>query len=31
MNELVLEGSISLSGKHICIQDAAKLTEHAGE
>ncbi|HEX6428158.1 MAG TPA: Crp/Fnr family transcriptional regulator [Niastella sp.] len=31
MNELVLEGSISLSGKNICVLDTSKLTEHAGE
>lgn len=31
MNEMVLEGSISLSGKNICVLDTAKLNEHAGE
>jgi CRP-like cAMP-binding protein len=31
MNELVLEGAISLSGKNICVIDTAKLNEHAGE
>ena len=31
MNELVLEGSIALSGKSISVTDEAKLNEHAGE
>jgi CRP-like cAMP-binding protein len=31
MNELVQEGSITLQGKQICIQDSNKLNEHAGE
>jgi CRP/FNR family transcriptional regulator len=31
MNELVLEGSIALSGKNIFITDEAKLNIHAGE
>ena len=31
MNEMVQEGSISLSGKNICVLDTSKLNEHAGE
>lgn len=31
MNEMVQEGSIALSGKHIHVLDISKLSEHAGE
>jgi CRP/FNR family transcriptional regulator len=31
MNELVQEGCIILSGKHICITNAEKLNQHAGQ
>jgi CRP-like cAMP-binding protein len=31
MNEMVLEGSIALSGKNIRVLDTPKLNEHAGE
>jgi CRP/FNR family transcriptional regulator len=31
MNEMVQEGSITLSGKHICIVNADQLNRHTGE